>query len=146
MAALQDPQFVIIEQRISAGNDWDGTAPTIDPVFETPKGVKTFPEAAAGGEFEFDFTSFFLMEVQQISVGFGGVGTKSIVIRRSSGPDIPIFVSTDPLEVDVLITDKIQLARDEKVVILSSGAAAAMYARVTARPLHPEPTSVLNPS
>lgn len=142
MAGPQNPPFVVIEQRISAGNDWDGTAPDTTPDYETTPGVKAFPEDDAGGLFEFDFTSYFLMEVQQINVDFAGVGTKSIVIRRTSGPDVPIFSSTDPLETTVLITDKFQLAADEKVAILSAGAAAPMYARIIARPLHPAPSTV----
>lgn len=141
MAGPQNPPFVVIEQRISAGNNWDGSAPGTTPNYDTP-GVKAFPEDDAGGLFEFDFSSFFLMEIQQINVDFGGVGTKSISIRRPSGPDVPVFSSTDPLEVTVLITDKFQLASDEKLVIVSVGAIAAMYARVIARPLHPAPATV----
>lgn len=142
MTANRDPQFVVLEQRIAAGHDWSDALPTTAPNFDTP-GVKAFPEDDQGGSFEFDFTSFFLMEVQQISVDFGGVGTKSIVVRRPSGPDVPIFSSTDPLEATVLITDKFQLAADEKIVILSAGAVAAMYARVIARSLHPAPSTLL---
>lgn len=142
MASLKNPQFVVIEQRIAAGSDWDGTTPTTTPSYAA-KGIKAFPEDVAGGLFEFDFTSYFLIEVQQISVDFGGVGTKSIVVRRAAGPDVPIFSSTDPLETTVLITDKFQLATDEKIVILSTAAAAAMYARIIARPLHPAPSTML---
>lgn len=142
MAALVDPQFVVIEQRISAGNDWDGSEPTTEPDFSLP-GVKVYPEDAQGGLFTFDFTSYFLIEVQQIQVEFAGVGTKSIVIRRDGGPDILVFGSTDPLETNVLITDKFQLAQDERIAIESTGAAGAMYARVIARPLHPAPATSL---
>lgn len=141
---MSDPQFVVIEQRITAGNDWDGTVPSTTPDFAI-KGVKKFPTDVAGGLFEFDFTAFFLMEVQQISVVFAGVGTKSIVIRGPGGvaDDFEIFKSTDPLEVNILITDKFQLSPDENIVILSTGAANAMFARVIGRPLHPEPASTV---
>jgi hypothetical protein len=140
--ANYEPQFVVIEQRITAGNDWNGAAPTTAPDYSV-KGVKKFPTDIVGGLFEFDFTSLFLMEIQQINVDFGGVGTKSIVIRSPGAADVEIFKSTDPLEIDVLITDKFQLASDEKVVILSSGAANAMFARIIGRPLHPEPAPTL---
>jgi hypothetical protein len=141
---VSDPQFVVIEQRITAGNDWDGTVPTTAPDFST-KAVKKYPAAAAGGKFEFDFTAFFLMEIQQIAVDFNGVGTKSIVIRGPGGAadDIEIFKSTDPLEANILITDKFQLAPDENLVIISTGAVSAMFARVIGRPLHPEPATML---
>jgi hypothetical protein len=140
--SAQEPQFVVIEQHISAGRDWDGTSPSTDPVF-TVKGLKGFPEDTHGGLFEWNFSSFFLMEVQRISVDFAGVGTKRVAVRRQDGSEILIFSSTDPLETNILITDKIQLAVDEKVVIFSTGATVAMSARVIARPLHPEPSSVL---
>lgn len=137
-----EPQFVVIEQRISAGNDWDGTLPSTTPSFAS-KGVKAFPEDTHGGLFQWNFASFFLMEIQQINIDFAGVGGKSVVVRRPSGPDVLIYSSTDPLEISVLITDKFQLAADENIVIESTGAVAAMYARIIGRPLHPEPTSVL---
>lgn len=139
---MANPQFVVVEQRISAGNDWDGTTPSTTPSYAT-KGVKSFPEDDQGGLFEWDFSSLFLMEVQQINVDFNGVAAKSIVIRRASGPDVLIFSSTDPAESNILITDKLQLAADEQIAILSTGAAGAMYARIIARPLHPEPSSML---
>jgi hypothetical protein len=143
MTALRNPQFVVVEQRIAAGSDWNGVAPTTKPNYST-KGVKVFPEDIVGGLFAFDYTSFFLTEVQQINVDFAGAGTKSIVIRRASGPDVSIFESTDPLESNILITDKFQLATDESIAIISTGAAAAMYARIIARPLHPEPSTGLS--
>lgn len=139
---MANPQFVVVEQRISAGNDWDGTTPSTTPSYAT-KGVKVFPEDDQGGLFEWDFASFFLMEIQQINVDFNGAGTKSVVIRRASGPDVQIFNSTNPAESNILITDKFQLASDENLVIISTGAANAMYARIIARPLHPEPASAL---
>lgn len=140
---MSDPQFVVIEQRISAGNDWNGALPSTTPDFSA-KGVKAFPEDAVGGLFQWAFTSYFLKEVQEIRVNFNGVANKSIVIRKTGAPDILIFSSTNPLESNILITDKFQLAPDEDLVIVSAGAATAMYARVIARPLHPEPASALS--
>lgn len=135
--------FVVIEQRISVGNNWNGTVPLTAPDY-TGVGIKKFPVAVQGGLFEFDFTEYFLMEIQQINVDFGGAGTKSIVIRSPGAPDIEIFSSTDPLERNLLLTCKFQLASDEKVAIISSGGAAAeMFARIIGRPLHPIPASML---
>lgn len=139
---MSDPQFVVIEQRITATNDWGGVLPTTTPDFSV-KGIKRFPTDTVGGLFVFDFTSYFLMEIQQINVDFNGVGTKSIVIRSPGASDILVYSSTDPLEVNILITDKFQLASDEQIAIVSSGAANAMFARIIGRPLHPEPSSML---
>lgn len=149
MTANVDPQFVVIEQRIAAGNDWNGAVPALagtplDPDYTTVKGVKATGEGDEGGLFEWDFTSYFLIEVQQINIDFNGVVTKSVAIRRASGPDVLIFSSTDGAESNILITDKFQLARDETIVIESTGASTAMYARIIARPLHPEPSTTLN--
>jgi len=139
---VSSQDFVVIEQRISAGNDWNGTVPPTDPDYSTV-GVKKYPVAAQGGLFEFEFTNYFLMEIQQINVEFGGVGTKSIVIRSTGAPDIEIFKSTDPLETNILIACKFQLASDEKIAIVSSGAASDMFARIIGRPLHPVPASTI---
>jgi hypothetical protein len=141
---VSDPQFVEIEQRITAGNDWDGTEPSTTPDF-TVKGVKKFPTDVAGGLFAFDFTSYFLIEIQQIAVDFGGVADKSIVIRGPGGAadDTEIFTSDDATEVNILITDKFKLAPDEEIVIVSTGAAAAMRARIIGRVLFPEPVTMV---
>lgn len=126
-------QFVTIQQEITAGSNWNGVAPTTVPTIAD--GVKTFPTGVAGGLFEFGYgTGFTLWQIERIAVDFGGVATKGIYIRKTGKPDIPIYESTAITEVKVLITDKILLAADEQLVITSSGAAAAMYARVTARP------------
>lgn len=147
MVALQDPQFVVIEQRIAAGSDWNGAAPALSgtplvPDFTT-KGVKSYAEGDEGGLFEWDFQSFFLIEVQQIKIDFNGVANKSVLIRKSGAPDMLVFDSTNGLETNIVITDRFQLAVDEKLVIVSSGAVNAMYARAIARPLHPEPSTTL---
>lgn len=128
-------QFATVEQTITAGSDWDGTEPTTTPV--VADGVKTYPTHTAGGLFEFAFSdNCTLWEVQRIWVDFNGVATKSILIRREGTPDvdIPIFESTLASEEKYLNTDKIIIARGEKLIITSSGAATAMVARVTAQP------------
>jgi len=125
-------QFVTIQQEITAGSDWDGTAPTTTPV--VADGVKSFPTDTQGGLFEFGYDAgFMLWQIERIAVDFGGVAVKGIYIRKGA-VDIPIYESTLITEIKILVTDKILLAADEQLVITSSGAAAAMYARVTARP------------
>lgn len=141
------PQFVTIEQRITAGNDWNGAEPTTTPTFpgisgtNQPTGVKIYPTDTVGGLFLFDFNSVWLMEIQQIMVDFNSVGTKSIVIRQTGAPDILIFDSTDPLETNILITDRFQVTPDASLAIVSTSAANAMFARVIARPLLAVPAS-----
>lgn len=129
--------FATVEQRIIAGDDWDGTVPTTIPTIAN--GIKEYPVAAAGGLFSFGFTSFTLIEVERIAVDFNGVATKDIVIRKTGAPDIPIFSSTLAAEAKVLITDRFLLAKDENIVIVSTAAAKVMYARVTARPALHDP-------
>ena len=126
-------KFVTIQQEITAGNDWDGTAPATTAV--TADGVKAYPTDTKGGLFEFDYsTGFFLWKVERIVVDFNGVAAKGIYIRKTGVPDIPIWESTLASEEKLLITDEILLQADESLVIVSTSAANAMYARVTARP------------
>jgi len=127
-------KYLTVEQRITAGSNWNGVAPSTIPAIAD--GVKAYPTDTIGGLFDFGFgAEFDLWEVQRIAVDFNGVATKGIYIRKSGAPDIPVYTSTLGTEVKVLITDKIILAADETLVITSVGAATAMYARVTARPL-----------
>lgn len=127
-------QFVTIQQQISAGNDWDGTTPATTPVIAD--GIKTYPAHTAGGLFEFGYhEGFSLWHVERIVADFNGVATKGIYIRKAGVPDIPIWESVLASEAKLLFTDKVQLAADESLVMVSTGAATAMYARVTARPV-----------
>lgn len=127
-------QFVTIQQEITAGSDWDGTVPSTTPVITD--GVKTYPTHTAGGLFEFGYhEGFSLWRVERIVADFNGVAAKGIYIRKSGVPDIPIWESALASEAKLLITDKIQLAADESLVMVSTGATTAMYARVTARPV-----------
>lgn len=125
--------YVTIQQEITATNDWDGTEPTTTPAIAD--GIKAYPTDTQGGLFDFGYApGFFLWETQRILVDFNGVAIKGIYIRKTGVPDIPIWESTLAAERKVLITDKIQLAADEQLVITSSSATNAMYGRVTARP------------
>lgn len=131
-------QFVTIQQEITAGSDWDGTVPTTTPTIAD--GVKSYPTHTAGGLFSFGLgTGFFLWQVERVAVDFNGVAVKGIYIRKTGAPDIPIWESTLATEKKVLITDKIQLQADEDLVIISTSATLAMYARVTARPVLARP-------
>jgi len=126
-------QFVTIQQEITVGSDWDGTTPTTTPVIAD--GVKTYPTYTAGGLFDFGYSEgFFLWEVDRIVADFNGVAAKGIYIRKAGAPDIPVWESALASEAKLLFTDRILLASDESLVILSTGAATAMYARVTGRP------------
>jgi hypothetical protein len=131
-------QFATVQQEISAGNDWDGTVPATTPVIAD--GIKAYPAHTAGGLFEFGLgEGFFLWRVERIVVDFNGVANKGVYIRKSGVPDIPVWESTLAIEAKLLFTDKVQLAADEQLVVVSTGAANAMYARVTARPVLARP-------
>ena len=126
--------FVTIQQEITAGNDWNGTEPST--TYAIADGIKAYPTDTVGGLFDFSYADgFFLWEIERIVADFNGVAVKGIYIRKTGYPDIPIWESVSGSEQKLLFTDKVQLAADETIVITSTGAATAMYARVTARPV-----------
>ena len=122
---------VTIEHRITAGSQFDATVPSTTPA--AASGINVFPTATAGGFFVFGYTSQWLYEVQRISGDFADAATVSIRIRNDAGDDVSIYEGL--VGGDVLITDRFQLAPDEQIVIITTGASAAMMARVIARPL-----------
>lgn len=128
---MADP-FVVIEQLIDAGSQFNGAEPTTTAV--TADGIKKYPSGTVGGLFTMDMTSWWLSEVSRIAVDFGDAATKDIYIVDTTGHQTPIFSSIDPLVTKVLVTDKFDLGADEKIQVVTTGATAAMFCRVTTRP------------
>lgn len=130
----------IIDQGISAGNDWDGTLPPTTPV--DAYGIRTYPEAATGGLFRPDFASqggsFETYIVEKIQVDFALSGTNQVAIKDSAGRT---FVLASPGAGEYLYTGPLELAWDEYIEVTSAVSANAMYGRVHTRPGRLRPTT-----
>jgi len=124
----------IIEQKIDAGSQWDGSLPSTTPVDNL--GIRKFPSDTQGGLFSFDFASeegsFETYVIEQIAIDFADASTVEVAIVDSEGTPNVFVLSTSTgnfLRVEPLI-----LAWDEKLRITTTGATAAMHGRVLAQP------------
>jgi len=104
-------------------------------------GVRYFPEATFGGIFDFDFATKRLIDgapvsgvpwrVERAVMQLTGAAPYTLSILYPDGTTATLQTGAGAL---VLITNPILLAPDERLHLLTVGAVAAMYARVTARP------------
>ncbi len=127
---------ITIEQKITAGSQFDGLAPTTVYVDDVDQGLRQFPTDVSGGLFTFALTSLWWAEVQRIIVQFADAATADISIVSATGA---LSIYTFAGGGEVVITDLFKLAPDEKIQIITTGATAAMWARVTMRPLVSRP-------
>lgn len=125
---------ITIEQRIAAGNQFDGNAHSdANPTTDQSAGIQKFAAGTAGGLFVFALSALWAAEVQRIMGDFADATTVQISIRNAAGDDVLIFDGSGTPG-DVLITDRIILAPDEQIRIVTTGATQAMVARVMMRP------------
>lgn len=116
----------IIQQRISAGNNFDGTLPTT-----TPAGIKDinrFPEDAVGGLFDFGITEPHW--ISSIEIILGGQTSWTIHKKDSDGDEILLWQGTDEANFVTCSCDKMQIVEEETLLLRTVGAATAMKCRV----------------
>ena len=116
----------IIQQRVSAGNDFDGTLPSTDPV--TDKDIKRFPADVAGGLFDFEITGPHMIS----SIEFLGGGQSSWTIHKkdSDGDEILLWEGADEANFVTCACDKMQIYENETLLLRTTGASTAMKCRV----------------
>lgn len=128
---------VVIEQRINAGQQFNETLPSTTPA--DAKAIRKFPASNQGGLFVFDFAgpdaSFVTYQIDQVFVDFGDAAPGEVSIINSDGPPKRVVLATLPAGGTFLRVDPIKLAWDEKLVLKTTGATLALYARVQASPM-----------
>lgn len=127
---------VVIEQSINAGQQFNETLPSTTPA--DSKAIRKFPVANQGGLFEFDFSgpdaSFVTYQIDQVFVDFGDAAPGEVSIINSDGVPKRVVLASLPVGGTFLRVDPIKLAWDEKLVLKTTGATVALYARVQASP------------
>lgn len=116
-----------IEQRVSAGNQFDGTAPTGDPV--RGDDLEQYPEEAAGGLFDFGLEN--PAEINHIELKLGGQTSWSISKRDKDDVDMVLWAGTTETAFATLAEDRMPILEGQKLVLVTTGATAAMKARVS---------------
>jgi len=123
----------IIEQLINAGSQFDGQLPSTTPV--DADGIRKFPTDTQGGKFSFDFVSqagsFESYVIDQILVDFGDAATAVVNILTAGGPTVQLAA---PGAGTYLFTGPLQLGWDQQIQLVTTGATAALSARVIGRP------------
>lgn len=104
-------------------------------------GVRYLPEATFGGLFDFDFTTKRLIDgtpsrgvpwrVERAILQVTGAASYTLSVLYPDGSTTVLQTAAGGV---VLVTSPILLASDERLQLVTVGAAAAMFARVTARP------------
>lgn len=123
----------IIEQRIIAGNQFTGVAGVGTPT--DAYGIRKFSPAVAGGLFEFDFAtqdgSFESYVIEQILADFTSsvtavvnIVTDGVTTAQFAAPGGVVYFFRGPLE----------LAWDQKIQLITTGATLDLVARVFAKP------------
>jgi hypothetical protein len=116
----------IIQQRISAGNNFDGTLPSTTPV--STKDIKRFPVDAAGGLFDFAITSpHWISAIEFIG---GGQTSWTIHKKDSDGDEVLLWQGTDEANFVTCACDKMQIYEEEKLLLRTVGASTAMKCRI----------------
>lgn len=115
-----------MEQRITAGSDFNGALPTTTIV--RGDGIEAFPADGVGGLFDFSLKAPVL--VRSLELKLGGQNDWTIHKRDKDGDELLIL--TGKKETDVLMTlaDSFVLTDKQLIVVRTTGATDALIARV----------------
>lgn len=116
----------IIQQRITAGNDFNGAAPTTDP--ESSQDIKRYPTDTVGGLFDFGITGPHW--IANIEILFGGQTSWTIHKKDTDGDEILLWQGTDEANFVTCCCDKMQIYEGEQILLRTTGASTAMKARI----------------
>lgn len=119
--------ILTMQQSIAAGNDFDGTQPVGDQV--RAHGINKYPEGATGGLF--DQLLLAPHSVRSVELKLGGQSAWTVHKRDLDGRELLIICGTT--ENDFLTTeaDSFILTDGQTLVVRTTGATAALMARVS---------------
>lgn len=117
-----------MEQRINAGNDFDGTVPTT--TLARADGIEFFPPDDTGGLFDFELEAPVM--VRSVELVLDGNTTIWTVHKRDrDGDELLYLCGTDETDFITTVSDSIVLTDKQLLVVRCTGATGALIARVT---------------
>jgi len=119
--------ILTMEQRISAGGNFNGTLPPGTSV--RSDGIEAFPVAATGGLFDFKLCSPYI--IRSFELKLGGQTDWVIVKKDLQGTELILCCGTD--ETDFVTTEGESMIITDRQLLLvrTSGATSALMARVS---------------
>jgi hypothetical protein len=116
----------IIQQKISAGGNFDGTLPPGTPVLD--KDINRFPVAATGGLFEFNITGPHV--IRSVELHLANQTVWSIAKKDSDGDEIVLWSGTVETSFVTISEDFMLLYEEEQLLLRTTGATTAMKCRI----------------
>jgi len=115
-------------QSITAGDDFDGTSPSTTPVLNTKDIEKNWPADDHGGLFNFNLRG--PARLDQLELTLGGQSAWDVIKVDCDGDEYTLFSGTNQTEYITHEADRIILLEDETIKISTTGATAALKARI----------------
>jgi hypothetical protein len=116
-----------MEQRMLAGNDFSGEPPTTTIVLGD--GMEAFPADAVGGLFDLGLKAPVF--VRSIELKLDGQTAWTVHKRDREGDELLILCGTDETDFLTTTSDSFVLTNKQLLVVRTTGASAAIIARVT---------------
>lgn len=116
-----------IEQKINAGHQFDGTAPTGTVVNEF--NMERYPAQNAGGLF--DFGNAAPIKIEQIFIVFGGQSAWSLTLVDADNSAVVVLLSGTTETYLANTTLDLYLLQGQKLKLTTTGATTAMKARIS---------------
>lgn len=116
-----------VEQRISAGNDFDGTLPT--GIVLRKFSLEAYPVEAAGGLFDLGLKDPVF--VRTVELKLGGQTAWTVHKRDLAGDEILILCGTNETDFITTQCESFILTAKQSLVVRTTGATAALLCRVS---------------
>lgn len=110
-----------------AGSDFDGTLPTTEVVLGD--GLEAFPPDTKGGLFDFELTAPVF--VRSVELKLDGQTAWTVHKRDKENDELLILCGTTETDFLTTVSDSFVMTPKQKLVVRTTGASAAIIARVT---------------
>jgi hypothetical protein len=119
----------IIEQKLTAGNDWTGALPAT----ELARGdhIEFYPESVVGGLFTPDPELSEPLLVRSVELKLGGQTVWTMHKRDRDGDEVLFLCGTDETDFITTVGESVVISKKQSLVLRSTGASAKMIARIS---------------
>lgn len=119
----------IIEQKLTAGNDFTGVAPGTQ--LERGDHLEYYPESTVGGLFLPDPELTEPLLLRSIELKLGGQTAWTVHKRDRDGDEILIICGTNEADFITTVGESVVLSKKQALVVRTTGASTKLICRVT---------------